>query len=183
MKTKTKETEYEMQATGFVVLTGITITKTYIGHSRRFGDTPTAQFDITIEREGKKPWTFAFNISINDSYETYDPNRKMITRWESLGDVGQRYLRMKGFDATLRRGGFECQGVKIRQAHPSPTNYDILACLGICYADSFAEFCEEFGYDTDSIKARDIYIATQDETAAMRRLFTEAELEQLHDIN
>ena len=142
MKAAKIPSEYDVQAADFVALTGITITKEYIGHTRRFGDTPTAQFDILIEREGKKPWMFAFNDSIVNSYR----------------DSGTR-------------------------SHKNPTNYDILASIDVCWCDCLSGFCIEYGYDPDSVKARETWLAVQDETHALRRMFTESELELLQEIN
>ena len=42
----------------------------------------------------------------------------------------------------------------------NPTAYDVLACLQKYDVGSFEDFCDEFGYNNDSIKALKIYKAT-----------------------
>lgn len=52
-----------------------------------------------------------------------------------------------------------------------PTTYDILYCLqGDCRAEgtSFMNWCSEFGYDNDSIKAQNIYSQCIDEARKLR---------------
>lgn len=60
--------------------------------------------------------------------------------------------------------------------------YDVLACLSVSYADSFEDFCSEFGYDTDSRKAYSIYEAVTEQTEELKELFSEEEIEMLHEI-
>jgi len=180
---ETKElTECDVQAAEFVEATEITIEKNYIGHSRRFGDTPTAQFDITIKRADKAPWTFAFNDSIANSYQIKDENHKMIPRWEKYGDCMGRYAGRKGFDETLRSGGGKWYSVEIKYLAITPTDYDLLACTDASCCETLQDFCDKHGLD-DSVKAREIWLAVQDESAALRRIFSTEELEALQEIN
>jgi len=65
----------------------------------------------------------------------------------------------------------------------TPKEYDILACLD--YMDSsetFADFCAGFGYDTDSITARDTYEAVKEQAQNLRRIFTPKQCEALSEI-
>lgn len=64
-----------------------------------------------------------------------------------------------------------------------PSAYSVLACLDQLYADTFEEFCDEFGYDTDSRTAERTYSAMQEQDRRLRRLFTTEELEALQEIN
>lgn len=64
-----------------------------------------------------------------------------------------------------------------------PTPYDILSCLQKYEVGTFENFCGDFGYDTDSIKALKVYEAVKDEYLNIARLFNEDELEQLQEIN
>lgn len=47
---------------------------------------------------------------------------------------------------------------------------------------TFREFCGEFGYDDDSLKARDIYDACQKIAEQMSNVFTHAQLEELREL-
>lgn len=77
------------------------------------------------------------------------------------------------------------KGLRIKQAlesTPLPTAYDILSCITRCDPGSFEEFCSDFGYDTDSRKALDVYIAVQKEWHDVERMFGDC-LEELAEIN
>jgi len=64
-----------------------------------------------------------------------------------------------------------------------PNEYDILACLNVDYIETFDDFCACYGYDTDSISAKEIYKAIQKEQAALLQLFNDDEIEKLNEIN
>ena len=46
----------------------------------------------------------------------------------------------------------------------------------------FDEFCAEFGYDNDSIKALKIYEACQRETKALHNMFDSDEIDMLREL-
>lgn len=62
-----------------------------------------------------------------------------------------------------------------------PTEYDILACLTKYDVGSFEDFCGEFGYDIDSIKALKTYKAVVREYNNVTRVFGDI-IEELEDI-
>lgn len=62
------------------------------------------------------------------------------------------------------------------------SRYDILACITKYNPGTFNEFCEEFGYDNDSMKAFKIYQAVCEEWEGISRIFTEKQLEELREI-
>lgn len=64
-----------------------------------------------------------------------------------------------------------------------PAAYDVLACLDVLYGDTFEDFCGDFGYDVDSIKAEKTYRAVQEQDRALQKLFTMEQLEKLQEIN
>jgi hypothetical protein len=64
----------------------------------------------------------------------------------------------------------------------TPTNYDVLACLSISYCETFDEFCDEFGYDNDSISALDTFNAVTEQSEALNILFDNDQIEMLHEI-
>ncbi len=71
---------------------------------------------------------------------------------------------------------------KVREA-VKPDAYSVLACLKDDAGDSFADFCANYGYDTDSISAERTYHAVLEQERNMRRLFTHEELEALQGIS
>ena len=64
-----------------------------------------------------------------------------------------------------------------------PTAYDVLACLTKYDVGSFKNFCDDFGYDTDSITAAKTYKAVKKEFANIIQLWTSSEIEKLSEIN
>ena len=72
--------------------------------------------------------------------------------------------------------------LKSLKAKAKPTEYDILACVEKYGYDSFSDFCSEFGYSTDSISARETFLACGEEYAGLRRIFTEEQMEKMREI-
>lgn len=64
-----------------------------------------------------------------------------------------------------------------------PTAYDILACLLPMYEDTLEDFCNAFGYDTDSRIAEEAYRRCIEQDRNLRKLFTHEQLDQLAEIN
>ena len=64
------------------------------------------------------------------------------------------------------------------------TPYSVLACIsGDAYTpETFADFCADYGYESDSIKALQTFRRCNAFAKRLRTFFTEAELEQLQEI-
>lgn len=93
-------------------------------------------------------------------------------------DLLQRELgRRVGFIRVRR--DFDALAAEL-EVHPSA--YSVLACLSMMYADNFAEFCDEFGYSTDSITAAKVYDGCKEQDRNIRRLYDHAEIELLEAI-
>ena len=73
--------------------------------------------------------------------------------------------------------------LKKAQEDAKPNEYDILACLTKYDPETFEDFCSEFGYDEDSRSAEQIYLACVKEYKQLTRIFTEAQMEELREIN
>ena len=64
-----------------------------------------------------------------------------------------------------------------------PTTYDVIACLEWYQIFDFEDFCFNFGYDTDSIKAFNIYTECQKQQKELFELIPEEEIrEQIREI-
>lgn len=120
------------------------------------------KYAVTISREGKKPYTFDFWSSINDTYKSEvafiaeDPNMRKVDM------------------------------VRVKKSAIKPSEYGILACLSSnvgAHDWTFQEFCDSFGYDSDSRRAEKVYNAVCDQSRALARLFSEEELDKLSEIN
>lgn len=87
---------------------------------------------------------------------------------------------------TLRRNGKQVSfrfGQSINNTGEMPTSYDLLACLTKCDPESFEWFCSNYGYDTDSRKAKRTYKEVMKEWEKVNSFFTSTELEELQEIS
>lgn len=73
-------------------------------------------------------------------------------------------------------------GQSIANENKKPTAYDVLSCLTKSDPGTFENFCSEFGYDTDSIKANRIYRNVKAEWLDVSDFFTDYELKELREI-
>lgn len=81
------------------------------------------------------------------------------------------------WNVTLRCGGRRSASPVVRERHAStPTVAEIVECLELdsSYADSFDEFCDELGYDSDSRTAERLYKAVRRQSVRFAA-FTEGE--------
>ena len=78
---------------------------------------------------------------------------------------------------------FDIYGITKGWRPKTPTAYDVLACITKSSPGLFFDFCDEFGYDSDSRKAEQTYDAVLDEYFNLKKLFTDDELERLQEVN
>ncbi len=64
-----------------------------------------------------------------------------------------------------------------------PSAYDILACLTKYDPETFEEFCASYGYDTDSRKALETYLAVQKEYEGLRKVLPADAWNDFQEIN
>lgn len=62
--------------------------------------------------------------------------------------------------------------------------YSVLSCVSsdIYTPDTFEEFCSEYGYDSDSIKTKQLFTRANRFAQRLRAFFTEEEIEALSEI-
>lgn len=65
----------------------------------------------------------------------------------------------------------------------SPNAYDVLASIEKYDIGTFEDFCNEFGYDTDSRKAEKIYKAVKEQYTQLLTLFNDDEMAEMAEIN
>ena len=67
------------------------------------------------------------------------------------------------------------------EKHKSPTLDDVLNCIKSDFfcPEDFKEFCGEYGYDKDSIKAKDVFKKLKRMSQKLHSIFTEEEMEWL----
>jgi hypothetical protein len=95
-------------------------------------------------------------------------------------ETAERYI----FNITIKRNRKQFTinfGQSISDQDKKPTIYDILSCLQKYENATFEEFCSNYGYNNDSIKALKIYKAVSREYKNVFRLFSDI-MEELQEI-
>lgn len=156
---------YELQAEKFLADTSTEMKTRFLGHFPYFPDDKEARdvYEITLTRAGKKPYVFRFGQSLVKS-NTLSRKQEI----ERLFDQG----KIDRFEMNRRLSGLQV----------APTAYNVLACITKYDPGIFEDFCDEFGYDYDSVQDREVYFAVQKEWSNVQRLFGDV-LEQLRRID
>lgn len=149
---KTTKSEYDTQAEQFLTSNGIKFRAT-------LSDTKTPAWSDN----GKHGHHYRVTLS-NDSKPRVGgvnigaPRRLTFDFWSSIADAEK--------------------GIK------TVSPYSVLACIsGDAYtSETFADFCGEYGYELDSIKALQTFRRCSAFAKRLRAFFTGAELEQLQEI-
>jgi hypothetical protein len=148
--------EYDKQAEKFLSDVGATIKAEFQYYGPHFDDDKTSRdvYRVTIERKGRVPFTFNFGQSITNSGSATSPIRNECKSVYCGG--------MNNWTGLCKQHGHR---------RTAPTAYDVLSCLTKNDPGTFADFCADYGYDSDSIKAQKTYFAVQEEWNNVRRVF------------
>lgn len=169
-------TEYEAQAKQFLEDCNATMEIKFIGReipTHWLGETkPHNKYQFTIKTPKGKYTSYFWDSLRNTEVSEMTADSLACKKYKAHYDVLRSHERTN----VLR----ELRSIK---ANAIPTEYDILACVEKYSYDSFSDFCSEFGYSTDSISARETFLACGEEYAGLRRIFTEEQMEILMEIN
>lgn len=157
--------EYTEQAEKFLKETDTTFKSEFVKNGKHFDDDKEDRdiYEITLTR-GNRVFKFPFGQSIARSgrFIIYCPKRH-------LGNYIPKGLRKYGdYDDNKN---FE-----------EPTAYDVLTCLTKSDPETFEDFCTEYGYESDSRKAENLYFKIRDEFKEVRMLWTDEQIEKLQEI-
>lgn len=159
--------EYQQQALDFLTETGTTCTIEYVG----------CMFNEDWDEKNK-----------HDLYYVTLKNKRGEYRykyWDSLHNTEINHMQYYGYMAKHPKITSTYQankGLKKLQAKIKVNEYDVLSCLTAYEVGTFEDFCCEFGYDDDSIKAYKTYVAVCDEWNGLRKIFTYEQLNKLAEI-
>ena len=172
---------YEIQANEFLNKTGATIQIDFLKEGKYFDNDKEERdiYNITIKR-GQRSFSFNFGNSINDSGFYVQIGR---TKYP----IDRKYLSAKDkskltFHIKMSINNSYMPNQDILHYPVAPTNYSILACLQKYEVGTFEDFCGDFGYDTDSRTAEKTYNAVCEEYKNLCTLFTDAEIEEMQEI-
>lgn len=100
-------------------------------------------------------------------------------------DYTLRDQRGAGYKLPERRLVFDFWGsIADARENKHPSAYDVLACISSdAYTpETFEDFCAEYGYESDSIKALQMFRRCDRFAKRLRAFFTESELNELAEI-
>lgn len=151
--------EYEQQALDFLTKYEITFDAKFIENGKHFPDDKEKRdiYELTLAKGNRKIF-FRFGQSIAHS----KPSKDVLDR-AAMKSWGHRAKLLK----------------QVKQ----PTAYDLLASITKYSPGSFENFCGDFGYDEDSIKANNTYKAVCEEWFKVESFFTDEQLAELQEIN
>jgi hypothetical protein len=180
-------TNYEQQAADFLAQTETTLTVNYLKTGKYFDDDKDERDIYKCElKRGNRSYKFNFGQSIADSgfYYQYKSNKRQFPLDRKWLDKDYFKGKSLGLTGTIKmKDGCFTPHLDTIHYPIAPTAYSILSCLTKYDCGSFEDFCNEFGYDTDSKKAEKTYNAVKDEYMNVCALFTDKEIEQLQEIN
>ena len=168
MQKQAQKSEYDVQAETWATKYGVRMSVVFLGHYVSEGDKweedkdPTKKantrdhYEVTLERtigERKMRESITFGQSLMES--SYRDN--------SRGPYWSEKVRRH--NTTLR--SYRSNGV---QRGHEPSLYNVLACLQKHEPGTFRQFCRDFGHNTDSLHAREVYEAVQEEFEKVCRL-------------
>lgn len=179
-------TDYEKQANDFLQLTETSFSVKYLRSGKYFDEDKEDRdiYEITLKRKTRS-YTFTFGQSIANSgfYYQYKTGKTKFPLDKKY--LAKDYFKGKSFGllGTIKmKDSAFMPNIDIIHYPKEPSAYDVLACLQKYEVGTFEDFCNEFGYDTDSKKAEKTYHAVLNEWQNVAMLYNDKELEQLQEI-
>lgn len=168
-------TDYQAQAKQFLADCNATMEIKFIGKeipSHWLGETkPHNKYQFTITTPKGKYTSYFWDSLHNTEVSEVSERTYAQQKYKASYDCLRSHEKAKAKAELVRL-----------KAKAIPTEYSILACVEKYSYDSFSDFCSEFGYSTDSISARETFLACGEEYAGLRRIFTKEQMEMLRDI-
>jgi len=152
------------------------------------GDWPHISYQCRLARNGREVWSGPYKLGIGH-VKIVDPYKTHTSAFLSVDEKNM-------LSTTSRRPGAQFKDKK-RQASAcaslalaqkvTPKLPDVLHSLlldGAAHFDSqtFEDWCADYGYSDDSIKARDTFETCERIGKALARAFTRAELNDLREV-
>ena len=177
---ETTISKYQKQANDFLQRTGATISVQFKESGHHFADDKEVRdiYTVTIAR-GKRSYTFDFGQSLAESGFYYTKGKQRVDLDRKLLGSKNLVTYIKSKDWSFLNNGKS----DVIHYPKAPSNYSILAGLTKYDPGTLEQFCDEFGYDTDSKKAEEVYEGVQEEYLNLCSLFNDEEMEELTEIS
>lgn len=181
--------EYEQEAQQFLKETNTEFKAEFLKNGFHFQDDkePRDIYLITLKR-GEREFKFNFGQSLNNSgkyislitqnFKNPKDDKEDLTRGQSLTEEEYKKIFWK-----IKRDFGDIKGIiELNKNFEIPSAYDVLAGLTCSEVGDFKNFCDDFGYDTDSRKAEKTYKAVLEEWNNIKMLYTDEEILKLQEI-
>lgn len=168
-------TEYQQNALNFLTSCQATMEISFIGK-----EIPTHWKDET-KPHNKYQFTITTPKGKYTSY-FYDSLHNTEISEISQNDFARKKYKADYSVLTMHERAVVRNELASLKANAKPTEYDILASLTKESWDSFSDFCSDFSCSTDSISAREAFLACGEEYAGIRHIFTEEQMKKLREI-
>ena len=137
-------------------------------------------YQITLKR-GERSFSFRFGQSINCSgrFWKYGNHKRGVSN-------GKPYKLSNGKPSKVFRPPMAIGEGHIwdrNKDHKEPSAYDVLACLEKNDPEDFNFFCDNTGYNKDSISAKKTYDAVKNEYDNLKMLYSDSELSKLQEVS
>lgn len=153
-----------------------------------------AKIDITfIGRAVNSDWGETALRNLYDVKITTLRGSMTVKFWDSIHNTQISQMSVENYIKKYFGKPYYCFTLSIRikaykelkalQDKVKPTAYDVLSCLTKYDCGSFDNFCLEYGYSNDSIRALKAYLACSKEYEELRRIFNAEQIEELREIN
>jgi len=151
------------------------------GNNSNFKDSD--QWQITFKKAGKFSESFDFYTGsghrINNSGVSLSPaNKKYIDSVKAVTGLSNALVRESKQEKLVKN-------IFVQSYAVTPTQASVLYCLLLDAESgsmSFDDFCDNFGYDSDSMSDFKIYQACMAITKQVQKLFTCSERQQLQEL-
>lgn len=170
-----EKNEYDEQAEAFLTKTKTSLIIEFKEHNFYFDDDEQKRdiYNITLIR-GERKFKFTFGNSFLES------GKYILYGYTDKGN----YENLKTNDEKL----FKKHKANHKQAIRNkdfkiPSAYSIFSSLTKYEPNDFNDFCDEYGYSNDSIKALKIYEKVKNEFNNLKMIYNDAELNLLREIN
>lgn len=175
--------EYTKQAEDFLQKHELEFRAVHIGN-----DCPTFCKDHDEMRDMDKLNTFPRKSHIHGHHYRITISRKgrghfTVDFWNSYADEEQNYFCSGGRNWPSLAEDYRMLDKYKGQKKTTVQAYDVLAAITKSDPGTFEDFCGDYGYDTDSRKAEQVYFAVQKEWSKVRTFFTAEEIAELQEIN
>jgi hypothetical protein len=211
-QTKSELSEYDIQARNFLEGTKTDIQIEYHDYNYHFeGDKDKRDIYSVVLKRGNREYAFKFGQSLAESgyflkrkHDDKDPERQVLegNKYFFVTDdrkIGEAHgIKAACFSKGVKVAGFDKWVCRTRAGRDhwlycgfgkgwdsykkQPSEYRILARLVPHDPGTFEEFCWNYGYSEDSIKALKVYNTVSDEFKSLCTLYTDAELSMLGEI-